>query len=48
MVVKRDGVDCVIPLPKHSEEFERAPLGPSLDELRQEMLRLFKDTVQNI
>ena len=32
----------MFPLPKRGEEFESAPLGPSLDELQQEVLRLFK------
>ena len=41
-MVKRDGVEYVFPLPKQGEEFARAPAGPSLDELRQEVLRLYE------
>ena len=37
VVVVRDGEVLVFPLPKRGEDFERAPAGPSLDELRQEV-----------
>ena len=42
VVMKRNGVEYVFPLTKRGEEFARAPVGSSLDELRQEMLRLYK------
>ena len=40
MVVMRDGEVSVFPLPKRGDDFARAPAGPSLDELRQEVLKL--------
>ena len=43
VVVMRDGEVCVFPLQKRGEDFARAPAGPSLDELRQEVLKLFKE-----
>ena len=42
VVVVREGEVLVFPLPKRGEDFERAPAGPSLDELRQEVLKLYK------
>ena len=42
VVVVRDGKVLVFPLPKRGEDFERVPAGPSLDELRQDVLKLFK------
>ena len=43
VAVSRDGEVLLFPLPKRGEDFERGPVEPSLDELRQEVLKLFKE-----
>ena len=42
VVVVRDGEVLVFPLPKRGEDLERAPSGPSLDEVWQDVLKLYK------
>ena len=43
VVAVRNGEVLVFRLPKRGEDIERAPAGPSLVELRQEVLKLFKE-----